>query len=157
MVDLSVKIGGFEMANPVMPASGTFSPEMAQVIDIDRLGATVTKTISRELRDGNPPPRVAEVECGVINCIGLPGKGLDYYFFYGDDLPEIISQYTTLTGRSPMPPAWSFGVWLSDDSWMVADEGRAAVDRMRDEKIPCDVINYEMAWQGANNPPGCNG
>lgn len=88
MVDLSVRIGDFEMANPVMPASGTFSPEMAQIIDIDRLGATVTKTVSRELRDGNPPPRVAEVECGMINCIGLPGKGLDYF------LTELLPQYT---------------------------------------------------------------
>ncbi len=91
MVDLSVKIGAFEMANPVMPGSGTFSPEMAQVIDINRLGATMTKTVSRELRDGNPPPRVAEVECGMINCIGLPGKGIEY--FLSDLLPEYL-QYS---------------------------------------------------------------
>ena len=88
MVDLSVKLGSFEMPNPVMPASGTFSHEMAQVIDINRLGATLTKTVSRDLRDGNPPPRVAEVECGMINCIGLPGKGLDYF------LNELLPQYT---------------------------------------------------------------
>ena len=88
MVDLSVKLGNLEMPNPVMPASGTFSPEMAQVIDINALGATMTKTVSRELRDGNPPPRVSEVECGMINCIGLPGKGLDYF------LTELLPQYT---------------------------------------------------------------
>ncbi len=88
MVDLSVKIGSFEMTNPVMPASGTFSPEMEQVMDINRLGATLTKTISRELRDGNPPPRVAEVECGMINCIGLPGKGIEY--FLENQIPDYL-------------------------------------------------------------------
>ena len=89
MVDLSVRIGDFAMANPVMPASGTFSTEMGQVIDLNRLGALVCKTVSRELRDGNPTPRVAEVECGMINCIGLPGKGIGY--FLSDILPEYLS------------------------------------------------------------------
>ncbi len=88
MVDLSVRIGDFAMANPVMPASGTFSTEMGQVLDLNRLGAMVCKTVSRELRDGNPTPRVAEVECGMINCIGLPGKGIGY--FLSDILPDYL-------------------------------------------------------------------
>ena len=50
MVDMSVKIGSVTLQNPVMPASGAFSTELAQVIDINRLGALVTKTVSRELR-----------------------------------------------------------------------------------------------------------
>ena len=62
-----------------MPASGAFSTELAQVMDINRLGALVCKTVSRELRTGNPPPRVAEVEGGMINSIGLPTKGLDVF------------------------------------------------------------------------------
>ena len=79
MVDMSVKIGRVTLANPIMPASGAFSTEMAQVMDINRLGALVTKTVSREYRIGNPPPRVAEVEGGMINSIGLPGKGIAYF------------------------------------------------------------------------------
>jgi dihydroorotate dehydrogenase (NAD+) catalytic subunit len=50
MVDLSVKIGGVTLANPVMPASGTFSAEFGKVIDLNRLGALVTKTVSRATR-----------------------------------------------------------------------------------------------------------
>jgi len=73
MTDLSVRIGALTLANPVMPASGTFAEGMAQAIDLDLLGAFVTKTITRELRQGNPLPRVAETESGLINSIGSPG------------------------------------------------------------------------------------
>src|SRR5919205_223183 len=79
MVDLSVKIGGVALANPILPASGTFSDEFAQAIDLNRLGALVTKTVSRNYRAGNPPPRVHEIEAGMINSIGLPTKGLKYF------------------------------------------------------------------------------
>jgi dihydroorotate dehydrogenase (NAD+) catalytic subunit len=62
-----------------MPASGAFSTELSQVMDLNRLGALVAKTVSREYRIGNPPPRVAELECGMINSIGLPTKGIEYF------------------------------------------------------------------------------
>ena len=79
MVDMSVKIGSVTLPNPVLPASGTFSTEFDQVIDLNRLGGLVTKTISRNYRPGNPPPRVSELEGGMINSIGLPTKGLQYF------------------------------------------------------------------------------
>src|SRR5262249_57058589 len=79
MVDMSVKIGTVMLKNPVMPASGCFSTDLAQVMDLNRLGALVAKTVSREYRAGNPPPRAAEVEGGMINSIGLPTKGLGYF------------------------------------------------------------------------------
>ncbi|HUP93293.1 MAG TPA: dihydroorotate dehydrogenase [Burkholderiales bacterium] len=79
MVDLSVNIGGVALPNPIMPASGTFSTEFSQVIDLNRLGALVSKTVSRKYRAGNPPPRVSEVQGGMINSIGLPTKGLEYF------------------------------------------------------------------------------
>ena len=79
MVDMSVKIGAVTLPNPVLPASGTFSTELGQVIDLNRLGGLVTKTISRSYRPGNPPPRVSELEGGMINSIGLPTKGLQYF------------------------------------------------------------------------------
>ncbi len=91
MVDLSVNVGGVELANPVMPASGSFSAEFANVIDVNRLGALVAKTVSRNFRAGNPTPRAAEVEGGMINSIGLPTKGLKY--FLDVQIPE-YKQFT---------------------------------------------------------------
>ena len=91
MVDLSVKIGNVLLKNPVMPASGTFSNEFSQAIDLNRLGALVTKTVSRNYRAGNPPPRVSEIEAGMINSIGLPTKGLQYF------LDVQLAQYKQFT------------------------------------------------------------
>ena len=62
MVDLSVRIGDLTLQNPVTPASGSFSWEFNDVIDLNRLGALVAKTICREFRWGNPTPRMAETE-----------------------------------------------------------------------------------------------
>jgi len=76
MVDLRVKIGRMTLANPVMPASGTFSEGLARVFSFDHLGAVVTKTITAELRGGNPTPRVCEVGQGMLNSIGIPSKGV---------------------------------------------------------------------------------
>ncbi len=87
MVDLSVRIGDLTLANPIQPASGAFSWEYADVIDLNRLGALVAKTICREPRVGNPTPRMAETEAGIIQSIGLPGKGIDYF------LDRIVPEY----------------------------------------------------------------
>jgi dihydroorotate dehydrogenase (NAD+) catalytic subunit len=91
MVDLSVKIGDVELINPVMPASGAFSWEYGDVIDLNRLGALVAKTICREPRLGNPTPRMAETEAGIIQSIGLPGKGIEYF------LDHIVPEYKKFT------------------------------------------------------------
>ena len=76
MTDLSVNIAGLTLKNPIMPASGTFSEELAEVFDLERLGAHVTKTITRDWRDGNPTPRVCEVGGSMLNSIGIPSKGV---------------------------------------------------------------------------------
>ncbi|HMJ44002.1 MAG TPA: dihydroorotate dehydrogenase [Pseudolabrys sp.] len=86
MVDLRVKIGALTLKNPVMPASGTFSEGLARVFSFDHLGAIVTKTITEELRGGNPTPRVAEVGQGMLNSIGIPSKGIRYFIDY--TIPE---------------------------------------------------------------------
>lgn len=78
-VSLGVEVGGLRLQNPVMPASGTFAEGLARVMDLNRLGAFVTKTITREFRAGNPVPRVCETTEGLINSIGIPSKGLDYF------------------------------------------------------------------------------
>lgn len=104
MTDLSVRIGSLTLANPVMPASGTFSEGLAQAIDLDRLGAFVTKTITRELRQGNPLPRVAETESGLINSIGIPSKGVPYFLehtlpFFATRRPPLIVSISAPTAE----------------------------------------------------------
>ena len=79
MVDMRVSIGELTLANPVMPASGTFAEGLASVVDYNRLGALVTKTITAELRSGNPVPRVAELSNGMLNSIGIPSKGIEHF------------------------------------------------------------------------------
>jgi dihydroorotate dehydrogenase (NAD+) catalytic subunit len=97
MVDLSVDIAGLKLKNPIMPASGTFSEELAEVFDLDQLGAHVTKTITRDWRDGNPTPRVCEVNGSMLNSIGIPSKGVGAFlekvvpFFQRYETPLVVS------------------------------------------------------------------
>lgn len=77
MVNLNVKIGKLKLKNPVMVASGTFGPEYGELININKLGAYVAKTITLEKRTGNSPPRVAETPSGMLNSIGLENGGLE--------------------------------------------------------------------------------
>jgi dihydroorotate dehydrogenase (NAD+) catalytic subunit len=79
LVDLGVRIGSLELKNPVMPASGCFAHEYADALDLARLGALVTKSVTPKRRIGNPVPRVAETESGMLNSIGIPSSGLLYY------------------------------------------------------------------------------
>jgi dihydroorotate dehydrogenase (NAD+) catalytic subunit len=97
LVDLRVRIGRLTLANPVMPASGTFADGLSQLVPFDRLGALVTKTVTAELRGGNPTPRVAEVDSGMLNSIGIPSQGLDYFlettlpFYRAFSSPLVVS------------------------------------------------------------------
>jgi len=81
MEDLRVNIGSLELANPVMTASGTFgyAREFESLMDLRRLGAVIVKGISLHPRDGNPPPRIAETACGMLNAIGLQNVGVDRF------------------------------------------------------------------------------
>ncbi len=79
MADLNVRVGDVGLRNPVMPASGCFAIEYAEALDFNRLGALVIKSVSPKSRAGNPTPRVAETRGGMLNAIGIPSKGLDYY------------------------------------------------------------------------------
>jgi len=91
VVDLSVQLGGLTLANPIMPASGTFSPDIADVIDPNRLGALVTKSTTLGFRAGNPTPRVSETADGMLNSIGLPSQGIDAF------IGEVIPKYRRFT------------------------------------------------------------
>lgn len=74
-VDLSVTIGSLTIANPVMPASGCFGPELGRLIPVRELGATVTKTVFAGSRGGNPAHRLTEIPAGMVNSVGIPSKG----------------------------------------------------------------------------------
>lgn len=81
MADLKTKIGGLELRNPVMTASGTFGygVEFEDFVDLSRLGGIVVKGTTLNPREGNPYPRMAETAGGMLNCVGLQNKGVDYF------------------------------------------------------------------------------
>lgn len=81
MVDLSVKIGGLELKNPVMTASGTcgYGLELQDFMDISQLGGIIVKGTTLHPREGNPYPRMAETPMGMLNTVGLQNKGVDYF------------------------------------------------------------------------------
>jgi dihydroorotate dehydrogenase (NAD+) catalytic subunit len=77
-MNLSVTIGNLKLKNPVMTASGTFGygEEYSEFVDLNKLGAIVVKGISLKPMEGNPPPRIWETPCGMLNSIGLQNVGL---------------------------------------------------------------------------------
>jgi dihydroorotate dehydrogenase (NAD+) catalytic subunit len=79
--DLTTNIAGVLLDNPVMTASGTFGygREYSQLVDLNRLGAIVVKGLSLAPAKGNPPPRIAETPCGMLNAIGLENVGFDVF------------------------------------------------------------------------------
>jgi len=137
MVDLTVRIGNVTLQNPIMPASGAFSTDLAQVMDINRLGALVAKTVSREYRIGNPTPRVAELECGMINSIGLPTKGIGYF------LDHQVPDYARFTP----PLVASISATTADDFEAMTREVSAHPD--------VDVIEVNISCP-TRNPGGGN-
>ena len=90
-VSVKVKLGKLEFQNPVMVASGTFGygEEYARLIDVNRLGAIITKSITLKPRSGNPPPRIWETAAGMLNAIGLQNVGADA--FIRDKMPFLRS------------------------------------------------------------------
>ncbi len=87
MIDTRVTIAGVELKNPVMTASGTFGSgeEYSEFVDLNRLGAVVTKGVANVPWPGNPTPRIAETYGGMLNAIGLQNPGIDV--FAARDLP----------------------------------------------------------------------
>jgi dihydroorotate dehydrogenase (NAD+) catalytic subunit len=81
MLDLSVNLAGLRLANPTLTCSGTcgYAFEYADFMDLSRLGAFVTKSITREERAGNEPARIVEVRAGMLNAIGLANVGLERF------------------------------------------------------------------------------
>lgn len=93
-MNTKVNLAGVELKNPVMTASGTFGSgaEYSEFVDLNRLGAVVTKGVANVLWPGNPTPRIAEVYGGMLNAIGLQNPGIDV--FVKRDIP-FLKQYDT--------------------------------------------------------------
>ncbi len=89
-----VNIAGVELKNPVMTASGTFGSgmEYSEFVDLNKLGAVVTKGVANVPWEGNPTPRIAETHGGMLNAIGLQNPGIDV--FVNRDIP-FLKQYDT--------------------------------------------------------------
>ena len=99
MVNTSVKLGKLVLRNPVMTGSGTFGfgNEMSGIVDLEKLGAVVVKSTSREPRLGNPTTRIVETSSGILNAIGLQNGGIDNFieeklpFLRQYDVPIIVN------------------------------------------------------------------
>ena len=91
-VDLRTKLGHVELPNPIMTASGCAGAgrELAQFMDVSKIGAIVTKSVMLAPRSGRPTPRMAETPSGMLNSIGLQGPGVDA--FLQRDLPWLLSR-----------------------------------------------------------------
>ncbi len=81
MADLSVNIAGLQLKNPVMTASGTFGYglEFQDFVNLEEIGGIIVKGTTLAPRQGNPYPRMAETAQGMLNCVGLQNKGVDYF------------------------------------------------------------------------------
>ncbi len=98
---MGVEIAGLHLKNPVMTASGTFGygGEFRDLVDLNRLGAIIVKGLSRQPAAGNPPPRIVETPCGMLNAIGLENIGIEAFrrtrlrFLRQFDTPVIVNLY----------------------------------------------------------------
>lgn len=105
MADLRVNIGKLGLKNPVMTASGTFGygPEYADFVELNEIGGIIVKGTTLNPRQGNDYPRMAETASGMLNCVGLQNKGVDY--FCEHIYPEIkdidTNMIVNVSGSSP--------------------------------------------------------
>lgn len=135
MIDTRIRIAGVELKNPVMTASGTFGSgeEYSEFVDLNQLGAVVTKGVADVPWPGNPTPRIAEVYGGMLNAIGLQNPGVDV--FCERDLP-FLKQYDTkivvnVCGHAP-------------------EEYLRVVERLAEEEIDLMEINISCPNVNAN-------
>lgn len=132
-MNTKVKIAGIELKNPVMTASGTFGSgaEYSEFVDLNELGAVVTKGVANVAWPGNPTPRIAEIHSGMMNAIGLQNPGMEV--FCERDLPY-LQQFDTkvivnVCGHTP-------------------EEYLAVVERLADE--PADMLEINISCPNVN-------
>lgn len=115
-MDLRASIGELDLKSPVMPASGCFGPELAQLSPLARVGAVVTKTIFSSRRSGNPAHRITETSVGVLNSVGIPSPGINAF------IQDVLPAYQAI---GP-PVIVSIGGLAIPEFWAVADALRTA-------------------------------
>lgn len=122
-----VKIGKISFENPIWVASGTFGygTEIPELVDVEKLGAIVTKSITLNPREGNPPPRIVETSSGMINSIGLANIGVDKY------ISEMIPIYKNIKTKIIMNVAGTD-----------IDEYIRVIEKI--ESISSDIAGYEI-------------
>ena len=127
MASLNVKINNLELPNPVMTASGTFGYglEFADLVPLSEIGAIIVKGTTLHPREGNDYPRMAEVASGMLNCVGLQNKGVDYF------TTEIYPRIKDIDTRIIVNVSGS-----SPDDWA---EWAARIDAV--DKIPAIELN----------------
>ena len=99
----------------------------------------------------NHPERVEfEVATEQVSKVGfsVEGESLDYFFFNGPSMKEVLERYTDLTGKPTLPPQWSFGLWLSTSFTTDYDEKTVMsfIDGMRERGIPLSVFHFDCCW-----------
>ncbi len=105
MADIRTTIAGLQMVNPVMTASGTFGYgiEFADLVDLSQIGGIIMKGTTLQPREGNDYPRMAETASGMLNCVGLQNKGVDYFcqhiYPQVKDIPS--NMIVNVSGSSP--------------------------------------------------------
>ena len=80
-----------------------------------------------------------------VNSLMIGDDELDLFVFLGSP-KDILDEYTKLTGRSPMPPLWSFGLWMSRCTYNAEKQVRDIAGKLRENKIPCDVLHLDTGW-----------
>lgn len=80
-----------------------------------------------------------------VNALMIGDENLDLFVFIGEP-KTILDEYTNLTGKAPMPPLWSFGLWMSRITYFSEADGRNVVTKLREHKIPTDVIHFDTGW-----------
>lgn len=135
--DLAVTIGGLELKNPVMTASGTFGygEEYAEFLDLGRLGAVVVKGLSLMPKEGNPPPRIVETSSGMLNAIGLQNIGIER--FIQEKIPFLRTYDTKVIVNF-------FGDTI--DEYVAAAERLSAVEGVHGLEMNISCPNKQTGW-----------
>ena len=173
--DLNVNLAGLQLRNPVMTASGTFGygREFDHLMNLQRLGAIVVKGLSLKPSAGNPPPRIVETPCGMLNAIGLENVGIDAFldtklsFLTGLDVPIIaniygrqMSDYAEIAARlDPHPEVAAIEINIScpnvkaggiafgvdpDAAHKVVESVRASTDKVLIAKLSPNVTDITL-------------
>jgi alpha-D-xyloside xylohydrolase len=88
-----------------------------------------------------------------LSLSSLAGHSVDYYFMYGPEMDQMIHEYRSLTGHTPLLPLWGYGFFQSKDRYVSQDEVLGIAHRYREEHIPLDAIVQDWFWWKAQGDP----